>query len=244
MYIDPNTKIPYAANQLNKDKGGCNPDNFYLPDFGYFYSINKLSLEIIVLEESSHDCSDIGGGYGSTMAFSNCGGFDKGCSYLGKITNATEQLLIKRAKTSTATNILIMQHYPEQAKRLMKLWNDNRMSGHSNDKVWTIFGHAHLQNCNNRDSKTGECIEILSGGGGGCCMEHSLRGFYVIGFDSNSNMIQPLPFNSTELSCEYPCDKQIEMTSEYLIEQGFETCCHTMDADINCNLYDLKQCVY
>ena len=26
QFVEPTTQIPYAANQLNKDKGGCNPD--------------------------------------------------------------------------------------------------------------------------------------------------------------------------------------------------------------------------
>jgi len=242
QYIDPTTHIPYAANQLSAAKGGCNPNNFYLPDWGYFYSIEALSLEIIVLEESSHDCGDIGGGYGSTMTFSNCGGFDKGCSYLSKIDNATEQMLIERAKTSTATNILLMQHYPGQARRLKSLWKEYRhyRGNATADTVWTIFGHAHEQKCNHVED--GVCDEILSGGGGGCCMEKSLRGFYVVGFDDDGGMTQPVAFNDSAVSCEYPCNEEVELTPDFLIEQGFETCCHTHDADIDCQLFDLQKC--
>jgi len=116
--------------------------------------------------------------------------------------------LIERAKVSNASNIIIQQHYPEQAKRLLKLWKDNRMKGHENDTVWTVFGHEHVQQCNGIGAQSGECNEILSGGGGGCCLEHSLRGFYVIGFDNNGRMTQPFSLNDTALSCKYPCNGQ------------------------------------
>eukprot|EP01083_Nonionella_stella_P191058 707406_1 len=52
-YIDPNTKIPYAANQLNANKGGCNPNNYYQPDFGYYYSIPELNFEWITMDENA-----------------------------------------------------------------------------------------------------------------------------------------------------------------------------------------------
>ena len=48
--------IPYAANQLNKDKGGCNPSMFYMPDFAYYYTINELNFELIALDENAGDC--------------------------------------------------------------------------------------------------------------------------------------------------------------------------------------------
>merc|ERR1712228_756567 len=110
------------------------------------------------------------------------------------------------------------------------------------DTVWTVFGHSHVQQCNGHDAVSGECNVILSGGGGGCCLEHSLRGFYVIGFNDEGRMIQPFMFNDTALSCQYPCDDRIEMTAEYMMGAGFETCCNTKDANIDCKLYDLKQC--
>eukprot|EP00483_Globobulimina_turgida_P012351 UN12374 len=60
-YTDPTTQIPYAGNQINPDKKGCNPINYYLPDYGYYYSINALQFEWIGLEESVVICpSDFG----------------------------------------------------------------------------------------------------------------------------------------------------------------------------------------
>ena len=44
--------MAYAGNQLNADKKGCNPWNYYLPDYGYYYTINELNFELIQLEEN------------------------------------------------------------------------------------------------------------------------------------------------------------------------------------------------
>ena len=49
FYIDSKTGIPYAAHQIIKSKGGCDPINYYLPDFGYYYTINELKFEWIAL---------------------------------------------------------------------------------------------------------------------------------------------------------------------------------------------------
>eukprot|EP01084_Bolivina_argentea_P037474 69323_1 len=153
------------------------------------------------------------------MVYQNCGGFTTGCNYLAKIANASENMMVERAKTSDASNILIMQHYPGEYKRLSSLFKDNRVNTSNDDIVWSIFGHAHVQKCDHTDERSGECDAILSGGGGGCCMEKSLRGFYVIGFNENGEMIQPLKFNDPSISCEYPCDESIELTPEYMIKQ-------------------------
>ena len=56
-YYNEETGIPYAANQLNKDKGGCNPDNYYIPDFSYYYKISQLlNFELIGLDTNSYWC--------------------------------------------------------------------------------------------------------------------------------------------------------------------------------------------
>ena len=114
-YIDPTTKIPYGGNQLNKDKMGCNPTNYYLPDYGYYYRIDELEFEWIGLEESVSICpSDFG-----DQNFKDCNHSSKiGCAYLGEMRDASEQMLAQRANISTAKNFLISQHYPSQGKIL------------------------------------------------------------------------------------------------------------------------------
>ena len=210
------TNIPYGSNQLNKNKGGCNPDNYYIPDFSYYYTINELNLEIIGVEDSSYFCpNEIGGGHGNTKTFDNCSpngnyinGIEIGCNYLSKINNASESLLIDRAKTSDNHNFIIMQHYPQQSSRILSLFTHNRANttiNNNNDRIWSVFGHSHKQECRGHD-KYGSCNEILSGGGGGCCIfEETIRGFYVIGFDNNGTIIQPYSIDDPNISCMYPC---------------------------------------
>eukprot|EP01084_Bolivina_argentea_P237537 399195_1 len=239
-FIDPVTNIPYAANQINADKKGCNPHNYYLPDFGYFYSLNELNFEFIGIDQSTHDCpGGIGGGYGNDKVFKNCGNEKIGCNYLQKIANASEQMMIQRAASSNNSNFIISQHYPSQGSRLLNTFKANRKNNGKNDIIWSIFGHTHKQECVHKNGNV--CDEIMTGGGGGCCVDFTLRGFYVIGFDEDGNMIQPLEFNDPAISCEYPCGQQLSAND--VIQRGLETCCNTMDVGgIDCNIFQQNKC--
>ena len=46
-FIDNKTNIAYHCNQCESNKKGCAPDNYYMPDFGYYYTINQLNFELI-----------------------------------------------------------------------------------------------------------------------------------------------------------------------------------------------------
>eukprot|EP01084_Bolivina_argentea_P013756 25784_1 len=201
-YIDNKTHIPYAANQLNKDKKGCNPHNYYMPDFGYYYTINELNFEMIFMEETATICpNDMG-----NQDYKYCTGGSSnekttGCNYLGKMKQATEDMMHKRANKSTATNFILNQHYPQQGERLRNAFNSHRSES---DYVWSIYGHGHVQECNNWHGSI--CNMIKTGGGGGCCQgDNTLRGFYVIGFNENKIMTQPYKFDDNKISCKYPC---------------------------------------
>ncbi|CAE7409364.1 hypothetical protein AK812_SmicGene25001 [Symbiodinium microadriaticum] len=55
-------------------------------------------------------------------------------------------------------------------------------------KVICAYGHVHDQNCDVRD-ENGLCIEILSGGGGGCCgAEVNQAGFSVVHLDDSGGV--------------------------------------------------------
>ena len=109
--------IPYASNQLNKDKGGCNPDTYYMPDFGYYYTINELDFELIALDENAADCpNEIGGSgtdNGASKVIAHCGGSESvACGWLDKLRTASENMMVERAQTSSNHNFFIIQHYP------------------------------------------------------------------------------------------------------------------------------------
>ena len=220
-YIRENGKtetIHYGSNQLNKDKGGCNPNFYYLPDFSYYYSLNfndLLNFELIQMETTGYACPGvIGGGFGNNKVFNQCGGIKTACNYMKKIGKASQNLLIERAKHSPNKNFLISQHYPgARSRQFASMFKSHRYKNGSiksqerNEKVWSIFGHSHYQACLSKDKITKECNQILTGGGGGCCSpQFTLKGFYVIGFDDQGSMIQPYQFHDKEISCQYPCN--------------------------------------
>eukprot|EP01084_Bolivina_argentea_P237539 399197_1 len=238
-YIDPKTNIPYACNQCNVDKKGVNPSNYYLPDFSYYYTLNDLDFELIVAEESCHYCPGAIGDDEVDNVWKNCeekgqgisNGKTVGCRFLCKINNASEAMLLQRAKAKNGSkNVLIMQHYPNEGTRLVDKYKAN-VNGNVNDyRVWSIYGHNHEQRCDRTyTDKNGKkiCDAVRSGGGGGCCFNTTTtRGFYVIGFDSNGEMNQPYAPNDPQISCMYPCGTDIyDVSEEDYNKMLMDTCC-------------------
>eukprot|EP01084_Bolivina_argentea_P202079 345322_1 len=237
-YIDPNTKIPYAGLQLNKDKGGCNPDNYYLPDYGYYYSIPQLNFEWIAMDENANPCSN--GDLNND--FKDCGFSQKtGCDYLKKIQTATELNMKQRANVSNNNNFMIIQHY--SGGQLQK-FNDQFKSIRGNDKdyrVWGAAGHTHTQLCMHNDTTNGVCDQIRTGGGGTGNV-NDIHGFYVIGFDENKQMIQPYQFDDPLISCMPPCGQGEPYTDEEKLKANFYYCCTDPDEADLCNIYDTSKC--
>merc|ERR1712228_1150198 len=159
--------------------------NYYLPDFGYVYKMNALQFEL----------------------FANCNGTDIGCNYLFKIANSTQTMMLERAQQSQNSNFLLVQHFPSVGADTLNKFKTKRAENASNinDIAWMAYGHLHSQQCDASDAN-GNCELIRTGGGGGCCNEETLRGFYVIGFDDNKNMIQPMSITDERLTCKYPCN--------------------------------------
>eukprot|EP01084_Bolivina_argentea_P286811 492062_1 len=254
IWFDPKTNIPYGANQINKNKGGCNPNNYYLPDFGYYYTINELNFELIAMEETASICpNDMGGrNIYNQSAWDDChhsngqSAQDVGCGYLGKMRDASEKMMVERANKSQNTNFLLNQHYPGRSHALLEKFTDSRGSKAKDEIIWSIFGHTHTQKCNGNDNN-GHCNEIMSGGGGagGGGSACNLKGFYVIGFDENKNMIQPYKFDDPLISCEYPSGCGVHLTDEEIVQSEFNLCCYGEQVNVegtDCHLYDLSKC--
>ena len=234
-YILPSTNIPYNGNQINKDKRGCNPDNYWLPDYGYYYTINQLNFEIIFMEETVTICPDDNG----KQNYKDCNDSSAiGCAYLGKIRDASEQMMIDRAKKSDNTNFLLSQHYPQNGHRLINDFTNARGSQSKNDLIWSIYGHTHYQACQGNDTY-GNCDRILTGGAAMGGASEPLKGFYVIGFDKNKKMIQPYAFDDKLISCDYPCGTNA--TEEEIWQMEYDHCCYTTNG-IDCHRFDLSNC--
>ena len=184
--------------------------------------------------------------YNLCKVYKNCGNSTVACNYLAKIANATEMMMIERAKTSKNKNFLLTQHFPSVGGKLLHEFKQNRINMNISEMetIWMAYGHDHEQECDGYvdNDRNGTCELIRTGGGGGCCNEGTLRGFYVIGFDDNKNMIQPLKITDPLLTCEYPCHNLYGTKGDDSIEHAFEICCHTIDSDMDCSLFDLARC--
>eukprot|EP01084_Bolivina_argentea_P008008 14986_1 len=227
-YIDPDTKMPYAANQINADKGGCNPDNYYLPDFGYYYNIPQLNFEWIVLEETVLDC---GPGDAGFYTFNGCGNNENdhngtiGCAFLGKMRDSTENMMRSRANTSNNTNFLIVEHYEAETQTMLLNEFNNAVSDKNKEYiVWSLAGHAHIQQCIHYNNKN-QCDTILTGGGG-TGSTNDLHGFFVIGFDENKNMIQPYKITDPQISCNFtiPGECGQNFTKQEIMQNNIYKC--------------------
>ena len=162
------------------------------------------------------------------------------------MANASEDMMVQRAKTSTNSNFLIIQHYDKRGDVVLEKFQTNRndmnninINKNKNDIVYSAYGHDHVQQCDNYSSYA--CQLIRTGGGGGCCHEDTLRGFFPISFNDNKEMIQEYDIQDSLLTCQYPCNTTIDN----MLELEIDTCCnHIGDHGVDCTKYDLnKVCV-
>lgn len=190
----------YQCNQLNADKGGYRPtgtENYYLPDFGYHYTINDLDLEIIVTSQTGDGHSESTGGdsSGRSNVEKNCGGGDNMTNKLTAISNSGKDLITSRARetqTNNVKNVIIAQHYDDLDDSMYSLFTSINKSA----KVISAAGHVHNTYCAKQDGNL--CTHVISGGGGGCCLAHpactakgevgSGAGFFVVNIDTSKNM--------------------------------------------------------
>eukprot|EP01084_Bolivina_argentea_P202082 345325_1 len=239
-FIDPNTKIPYAANQLNANKGGCNPNNYYQPDFGYYYSIPELNFEWITMDENAPLCPNLSG----NDHFAICNGNSTiGCNYMKKIQSATEANMRMRANVSTNTNFMLIQHYAGgQLNKFNTQFRNIRGNRSESYRVWGAGGHSHGQECVHNDTINNVCDQIMTGGGG-TGNTALLKGFFVIGFDENKKMIQPYKINDPQISCMAPCGQK-SYTQQEIYERNFYYCCNDPDESYLCDQYgfDTSKC--
>merc|ERR1719337_783744 len=85
-----------------------------MPDYNWNYRIDALGLEIIGLDTNAVDVGGLGGDgcHGHSPEVCNmCGWGSQVQNYLNGVRNEGEELLVKRAKASSAKTVLIMQHY-------------------------------------------------------------------------------------------------------------------------------------
>ncbi|CAE7237925.1 cal-1 [Symbiodinium sp. KB8] len=189
----------YSGNQLNKDRNPHRPEwtrQFWLPDYNYHYEIPDADLEVIAVDTNGAvdangqllmDGAIGGDARGRRCADHLCGGHNVSQDFLRKVARAGQELVKERARKNTVGTVLLIQHYPGLCPRaVFELALPPARRGKV--KVICAYGHVHDQNCDVRD-ENGLCIEILSGGGGGCCgAEVNQAGFSVVHLDDSGGV--------------------------------------------------------
>uniref|UniRef100_A0A7S0G0S4 Calcineurin-like phosphoesterase domain-containing protein n=1 Tax=Pyrodinium bahamense TaxID=73915 RepID=A0A7S0G0S4_9DINO len=187
----------YDSNQLNADKGGVDGSvraNFHMPDFTYFYTIPALDFELIAMDWNWEDRNGLGGrgsactGCGAYYAAKHCGSADVLDDGLKQIQDASTRLLRNRSLAAEHGNVAIIGHYPDAFQgganfRTMYLQDSPEAN------VFNFYGHTHVQQCEGTD-ESGQCVDFLTGGGGGCCSTGDTpAGFAVISWDDNRRQL-------------------------------------------------------
>lgn len=200
----------YNSNQLDAGKGGAGGamrENYHMPDYTYYYSIPALDFELLALDQTS----DWLGGLGGNGLCANCGGSDifAHCDYsmgalqssLVSVKEASLKILRERAAAAEHNNVAILSHYPGNGFRNLFL---NITEQANNMTVLNFFGHDHSQSCLESDER-GNCVEFLTGGGGGCCTDADHpAGFSVVSWDDSSGLQFPECFGEDSLK-GIPC---------------------------------------
>ena len=137
----------YAGQQLNADRNPARPkgtEKYWLPDYNYHYHIAALDLELIMLDKNSVDISGLGGdGPGHAKSQKACGkgnsveGLAKMTAFLNNVTAGGNALLQERAKTGTASSVVIIQHYPNECGR--QIFTDALPEGRSPQVIESMF---------------------------------------------------------------------------------------------------------
>jgi len=179
-------KQAYSGKQLNQDRNPSRPDStksFWMPDYNYHYEIPEADLEVIAVDTNGKmDPNLIAGDAKARGVTDNlCGGQSVSQSFLKAVAQAGDELVVERAKKGTASTVLIIQHYPGLCPRALF---ENALTPQRRAKVRLIcaYGHVHSQRCDVEIN--GQCMDVLSGGGGGCCGPMvNLAGFTAVYLD-------------------------------------------------------------
>lgn len=180
----------YAGQQLNQDRNPRRHNftrRFWFPDYNYHYEIPEVDLEVIAMDTNGMvDPSLLGGDWqGRAAADDLCGGVAVSATFLQTVAEAGRALLVERARAGTARTILILQHYPGLCQR--DIFEQALPAWRKDVRILCAYGHSRGQRCEGYDA-AGRCVDILTGGGGGCCApEVDPAGFTSVHLDDYGN---------------------------------------------------------
>jgi hypothetical protein len=191
----------YNSNALDANKGGVDGAlraNWIAPDFMFWYSIPALDFEIVAMDWNAYQMNALGGnGFCSTCGAGKlkdvCGSQQKLESAMWAKKDASTEIINNRSATAASKNVAILSHYPAYFQNNINLRHTyvENMPADKQDstKVFNFYGHTHLEQCEGR-SDSGECLDFLTGGSGGCCgTGDTPAGFVAIAWDSTKTQV-------------------------------------------------------
>jgi len=178
---DPGCACGKGCNQFNSAGRPAGAENFWIPDYFWHYLIPEIKLEVIGLDTNAVDVHGLGGGGchgGAGETCKVCGGTGNIQSFLNKKKGEGEGYMDTRARTTPATTVAILQHYPKYTGVPQAYLSRFKTNNGNKAKVLAAYGHTHDQVCENRGE--GGCDLIMSGGGGGYIDNGRNLGFAAI----------------------------------------------------------------
>lgn len=156
---------------------------YHMPDYNWYKEFPSAGLEVIGVESNIFDINGLGGdgmgGYGANQVPGACGGQDAVKNFLQSKYDEGVALVQQRAQQTTASVVLIMNHYPKWMNVPQKLVEAFKQYN-KNVTVVSAYGHTHKQICD--EGPDSQCSYIMSGGGGGYTADGTL-GFVAVHLD-------------------------------------------------------------
>lgn len=177
---DPGCACGKGCNQFNSAGRPAGMGNFWIPNYYWHYLIPEVQLEVIGIDTNAVDVNGLGGGGchgGAAETCKVCGGTGNIQKFLNQKKGEGEGYMDQRAKSTSATTVAIIQHYPNSDlahgyKSRFEKNNGNKA------KVLSAYGHTHDQIC--QGDRTRGCDVIMTGGGGGYVDSGKNLGFTAV----------------------------------------------------------------
>ena len=163
-----------SAHMMPDDKRGIpdeNVKNWHCPDKNFFMLFPQQDpvVEVIVVDTNAEDIGGWGGRDGEHQQ--HCSSVSEATARTGAIRSSAKAMVQARGAANRAPFIIIAQHYPWMNAPLRQIFLAALPPERRNHvQVIAAAGHVHKQNCQNGlGGDARKCVEITTGGGGGCC---------------------------------------------------------------------------
>lgn len=202
---DPGCACGKGCTQFNSAGRPSGAENFWIPDYYWHYLIPEIKLEVIGLDTNAVDVGGLGGNGcngGASETCKVCGGKTNIQNFLNKKKSEGEAYMDQRARTTPATTVAILQHYPTYTGVSQGYKSRFEKNNGNKAAVLSAAGHTHDQVC--QGSRDRGCDVILTGGGGGYIDNGKYLGFTAVHLTEDGGYQVVLETNDVRFS-RYSC---------------------------------------